>query len=51
MIYICNGQLMSVMMDDSPTFYQDHGYIAIQLEGTAPNAAYFKNLWIKLLQP
>jgi len=51
MIYICNGQLMSVMMDDSPTFYQDHGYIAIQLEGTAPNAAYFKNLWIKLQQP
>ena len=48
-LYICNGHLMSVMMDDSPTFYQDHGYVAIQLEGAAPNAAYFKNLWIKLL--
>jgi len=50
-LYICNGHLMSVMMDDSPTFYQDHGYLAIQLEGAAPNAAFFKNLWIKLLQP
>jgi len=50
-LYICNNHLMAVMMDDSPTFYQDHGYIAIQLEGTAPNAAYFKNMWIKLLQP
>ena len=49
MLYTCNGHLMSVMMDDSPTFYQDHGYIAIQLEGAAPNAAYFKNMWIKLL--
>ena len=51
MIYICNNHVMAIMMDDSPTFYQDHGYIAIQLEGTAPNAAYFKNMWIKLLQP
>lgn len=48
-LYICNGHLMSVMMDDSPTFFQDHGYVAIQLEGAAPNAAFFKNLWIKLL--
>ena len=49
LLYIVNGHLMSVMMDDSPTFYQDHGYISIQLEGAAPNAAYFKNMWIKLL--
>jgi 3-keto-disaccharide hydrolase len=48
-IYICNNHVLSIMMDDSPTFYQDHGYIAIQLEGAAPNAAYFKNMWIKLL--
>jgi hypothetical protein len=51
MLYICNGHLMSVLMDDSPTLYQDHGYIAIQLEGAAPNAAFFKNLWIKVLEP
>ena len=49
LIYIVNGHVLSIMMDDSPTFYQDHGYIAIQLEGAAPNAACFKNLWIKLL--
>jgi len=49
LLYIVNGHLMSVLMDDSPTFYQDHGYIAIQLEGAAPNAAYFKNMWIKSL--
>ena len=48
-LYICNNHLMSVMMDDSPTLFQDHGYVAIQLEGAAPNAAFFKNLWIKLL--
>ena len=49
LLYIVNGHLMSVLMDDSPTFYQDRGHIAIQLEGAAPNAAYFKNMWIRLL--
>jgi hypothetical protein len=48
-IYMVNGHLLAVMMDDSPTFFQDHGYIAIQLEGAAPNAAFFKNMWIRLI--
>ena len=41
-IYICNNHVLSVMMDDSPTFYQDHGYIAIQRRGP-PQRGVFKN--------
>ena len=49
MIYIVNDQVASIMFDDHPTLFRDSGYIAIQLEGAAPNAAWFKNLWIKQL--
>ena len=49
MIYIVNGQVASIMFDDHPTLFRDSGYISIQLEGAAPNAAWFKNLWIKEL--
>jgi catechol 2,3-dioxygenase-like lactoylglutathione lyase family enzyme len=50
MIYSINGQLMSVMIDDNPKMFVDHGLLAIQLEGRGANKASFRNLWIKNLQ-
>ena len=49
MIYFINGQLMSVMIDDHPTMFVDHGVISIQLEGRGDNTASFRNLWLKNL--
>ena len=49
MMYIVNGHVASVLFDDHPTLFRPQGYIAIQLEGAAPNAAWFRNLWIKHL--
>jgi catechol 2,3-dioxygenase-like lactoylglutathione lyase family enzyme len=49
MLYFINGQLMSVMIDDHPTMFVDHGVISIQLEGRGDNTASFRNLWLKNL--
>jgi len=49
MVYFINGQLMSVMIDDHPTMFVDHGVISIQLEGRGDNTASFRNLWLKNL--
>ncbi len=40
---------MSVLIDDHPTMFVDHGVLAIQLEGRGENRASFRNLWIKNL--
>jgi hypothetical protein len=40
---------MSVLVDDHPTMFVDHGVLAIQLEGRGDNKASFKNLWLKNL--
>jgi 3-keto-disaccharide hydrolase len=50
MLYFINGQLMSVLIDDHPTMFVDHGVIAIQLEGRGDNTASFRNIWLKNLQ-
>jgi hypothetical protein len=50
MLYFINGQLMSVLIDDHPTMFVDHGLIAIQLEGRGDNTASFRNIWLKNLQ-
>ena len=50
MLYFINGQLMSVLIDDHPTMFVDHGLIAIQLEGRGDNGASFRNIWLKNLQ-
>ena len=47
--YIVNGHTASVLFDDHPTMFNDHGYIAIQLEGRGANKASFRNLWLKNL--
>jgi len=49
MIYSINGRLMSILIDDNPTRFLDHGGLAIQLEGRGANKATFRNLWIKYL--
>jgi len=50
MLYFINGQLMSVLIDDHPTMFVDHGVLSIQLEGRGDNVASFRNLWLKNLQ-
>ena len=49
MIFFINGQLMSVLIDDHPTMFVDHGVLSIQLEGRGDNTAWFRNLWLKNL--
>jgi hypothetical protein len=49
MIYSINGRLMSILIDDNPTRFRDHGGLAIQLEGRGANKASFRELWIKNL--
>jgi len=48
-IYLIYGRLMSILIDDNPTRFLDHGGLAIQLEGRGANRASFRNLWIKNL--
>jgi catechol 2,3-dioxygenase-like lactoylglutathione lyase family enzyme len=50
MLYFINGHLMSVLIDDHPTMFVDHGVLSIQLEGRGDNVASFRNLWLKNLQ-
>ena len=50
MLYFINGQLMSVLIDDHPTMFVDHGVLSIQLEGRGDNVASFRSLWLKNLQ-
>lgn len=49
MMFFINGRLMSVMIDDHPTMFVDHGVLSIQLEGRGDNKASFRNLWLKNL--
>ena len=49
LMYILNGHLASVLIDNHPELFRDSGYIAIQLEGRGANEAMFKNLWFKEL--
>jgi hypothetical protein len=41
--------MMSVLIDDHPTKFLDHGVLGIQLEGRGDNKASFRNLWLKNL--
>jgi hypothetical protein len=49
MLYSINGHLMSVFVDDHPTMFVDHGFLAVQLEGQGDIAVHFRNLWLKNL--
>ena len=49
MMYLINGHLMSVFLDDNPTMFVDSGELAIQLEGRGDEKVSFRNLWLKKL--
>ena len=49
MEFFINGHLMSMLIDDNPTRFTDHGVFGIQLEGRGDNKASFRNLWLKNL--
>ncbi len=49
MIYMINGHLMSVFLDDNPTMALSHGVLALQLEGRGDIKADFRNIWLKNL--
>jgi hypothetical protein len=48
-MYFINGYLMSEFLDDHPTMFVDHGYLALQLEGRGDCAVHFRNIWLKSL--
>jgi hypothetical protein len=49
MEYFLNGRLMSVLIDDNPKMFVDHGELAIQLEGNGDRKVSYRNLWLKKL--
>ena len=49
MMYLLNGHLMSVLVEDNPDPFTDQGEIAVQLEGRGDIKASFRNMWIKQL--
>lgn len=49
MMYLLNGRLMSVFVDDNPSRYLDHGALLIQLEGRGDTKVSFRNIWLKKL--
>jgi len=49
MMYFINGHLMSEYVDDHPTMFVDHGFLALQLEGRGDIAVHFRDLWLKFL--
>jgi hypothetical protein len=50
MMFVINGQLMSVLIDDHPTKFLPQGFLSVQLEGRGDNKASFRNLWLKNLE-
>jgi hypothetical protein len=49
MMYFINGYLLSEYLDDHPTMFADHGFLALQLEGRGDMAVHFRDLWLKIL--
>lgn len=47
MMYVLNGQLTSVFIDDDPKRFLDHGVIQLQLECRGDIKVSFRNLWQK----
>lgn len=49
MMYLINGHLMSVFVDDHPTMAAARGFLALQLEGRGDIKVHFRNIWLKNL--
>ena len=49
MMYFLNGRLMSVLVDDNPKMFVDHGELCIQLEGNGDRKVSYRNMWLRKL--
>ena len=49
MMYILNGRLMSVFIDDNPKRFLEQGKLQLQLEGRGDIKVYFRDIWLKQL--
>ena len=49
MMYMLNGKLMSVFIDNNPERFRAEGRLQLQLEGRGDTKASFRNIWIKQL--
>jgi hypothetical protein len=49
MMYLLNGRLMSVVIDDDPQRFIARGRLAIQLEGSGARRVAYRNMWVKAL--
>jgi hypothetical protein len=49
MMYIINGRLMSVFIDDNPKRFIHQGRLQLQLEGRGDTKVSFRNIWLKQL--
>lgn len=47
MMYLLNGRLMSVVIDDDAQRFRASGRLAIQLEGSGARKVSYRNLWVK----
>lgn len=47
LMYLLNGRLMSVVIDDDPQRFIARGRLAIQLEGSGARKVSYRNLWLK----
>ena len=50
MMYILNGRLMSVFIDDNPSRALAQGRLLLQLEGRGDEKVSYRNIWVKPLQ-
>jgi hypothetical protein len=48
-MYLINGHLMSVFLDDHPTMAVTRGYLALQMEDRGDIRVHFRNIWLKNL--
>ncbi len=49
LMYVVNGHVMSVWIDDNQKFGNPEGEIALQLEGGGRTEVEFRNIWLKTL--
>jgi hypothetical protein len=49
MMYFLNGHLMSLVVDDNPKMFVDHGELSIQLEGNGDRKVSYRNMWLRKL--
>jgi hypothetical protein len=48
--HIINGQLMTVLIDDDPTYFRPSGRIGLQIEMYGLGRVNFREIWLKQLQ-